>query len=426
MSKRLIYLVLFALLGAFVMFQSCSDTPVTTEESTPMIGEAGTGFTNPNGYCATGTVYFDANLPEGINQLQLWAGVGNAASAILVGNVSFVNNGNGTMNVVYNINLPVMFPYVPTTLHFDIRTTLNGIPHTSNGNPIPGQFQYSATIDPPYTGPFEISNVPIPTGDGPFYAAAHASIVQFGGVEGFNFYLPNNQVSLQVQQGPYSGGPSYWKYKIIGAGFISTYDADGSGPLQPGEYLGWCVDIDHTMGVTTYPAQLFSSYEDLPSWLTGPGLLENPENLDKVNYLVNNFFVGQTIQPVSTCGVPIGLPAVLTYSDIQVAIWTLIENNTNYSGLSDWDPNRVRAILCDVNTNGDGFIPTCNQRIVFIVVPNTGNGISVQLVIGQPIIGEVQVPCTTQGQTAWADGRYGAQFNGKNWATYFMYKPVCP
>lgn len=182
------------------------------------------------------------------------------------------------------------------------------------------------------------------------------------------------------------------------------------------------------MGTGNYNAQLFSSYESLPSWMTGPGMLEYPENLDKVNYLVNHFAVNQMVQPLSSrnCGAPVGSPAALTYSDIQVAIWTLLEDNTNFSGLyGNWSWQKVYAILCDVDTYGDNFTPACNERIVFIVVPNVGNKVSVQLVIGQPIIGEVQVPCTTQGQTAWADGRWGANFPGKNWGTYFMYSISC-
>ncbi|GEM_PF-2131061 len=428
MSKKVIYILLVCLLGGAILLQSCNESPVINEQSGVSLAGAGSGFTVPNVYCGTGTVKTPVNLPPEVNNLELWAGVGNPASAILVGNVTFVNNNNGTMNVVYNINLPVMFPYVPTSLHFDIGPNLSDIPQTKTGNPIPGQFDYSVEILPPYQGPFVITNVPIPSGNGPFYAAAHASIVQFGGIEGFNYYLPNGTVQLQVQSMPYNGGPSYWKYKINGAGFISQYDGDGAGPLQPGEYLGWCIDIDHTMGTGNYNAQLFSSYESLPSWMTGPGMLEYPENLDKVNYLVNHFAVNQMVQPLSSrnCGAPVGSPAALTYSDIQVAIWTLLEDNTNFSGLyGNWSWQKVYAILCDVDTYGDNFTPACNERIVFIVVPNVGNKVSVQLVIGQPIIGEVQVPCTTQGQTAWADGRWGANFPGKNWGTYFMYSISC-
>jgi hypothetical protein len=428
MSKRLIYLVLFALLGAFVMFQSCSDTPVTTEE-TAIITDAGTGYTFTNTFCGEGKLQIKSPLgynPQALgSQLILWGGVGNAVAGTEVGNVYFYPTSATTMNVKFEFNQGVMYPYIPTSIHLDVASSYAGLHKTKQGNPIPGQFDYKFEVPEGYTQPsYTFENIPIELdADGNVWVAAHAGGTYFGGIGGFNYYLPNNTVQLVVQGNPAPSSQAYWKFTINNAGFISTYD----GGYGPGVYYGWCIDIDHTMGNQSYPAQLFSSYEALPSWLTGPGMLEYPENLDKVNYLINNFWTGKLVQPLSSCGVPYGTTLqALTYSDIQVAIWTLLENNTNYSGLQSWNQEKVNAILCDVNANGEGFAPGCNDKIVFIVVPNIGNTISVQLIIGQPIIGEVVVPCQDESMTCWGDGKYGAGFLGNNWGTYFKYRPVCP
>jgi hypothetical protein len=217
--------------------------------------------------------------------------------------------------------------------------------------------------------------------------------------------------------------------KVTNGGFISDYDM-GYGA---GIYEGWCIDVDHTINLgVNYPAYLFSSYESLPSWLLGNGQIEDTTNFDKINYIVNNFVTGQLVQPKNAdCtpkttlvnGVPTPVPMeALTYSDIQVAIWGYV-GDPNGSGLSNWSQYRVNAIKCAANSYGNGFVPNCNQKIVFIVVPTGTYGTySVQIVIGQPVIGEIQVPCQTHGETCWGDGKYGAMFPGaKQWGTYFRW-----
>lgn len=157
--------------------------------------------------------------------------------------------------------------------------------------------------------------------------------------------------------------------------------------------------------------------------MVGAGYIENPENLDKVNYLVNNFAAGQIVQPLDVNCNTVRLPEALTFSDIQRAIWKYVDDNQSESGLQNWSQERVNAILCQVNANGYGFVPDCNQKIVFLVVPVGTNATSynVQIVIGQPVIGQIQVPCKTMSGTAWGDGKSGAGFPGaRQWGTYFL------
>jgi len=311
-----------------------------------------------------------------------------------------------------------MFPYVVTEAHIHFAADVDGIPHTKNGNPVPGQFEYKVKLDPSKTSveiPVEFDKA----------GAIHLTVVKYGGVEGFNFYLPNEPVKMKITGYPTPDVKSYFLLQVSGGGFISDYDM-GYGE---GIYEGWCIDVDNYIYLNTeYNAMLYSSYESLPAWMTGEGKIEKPENLEKVNYLVNNFKAGQTIQLLNADCSPYllnGLPVfeALTYSDIQMAIWSYIDNDLSF--LEDWKQERVNAIKCAVDKGGVGFVPACTQKIVFLVVPvgEAADSYNVQIVVGQPVIGQIEVPCETSGGTAWGDGKYGAGFPGaKQWGTYFLLK----
>jgi hypothetical protein len=122
---------------------------------------------------------------------------------------------------------------------------------------------------------------------------------------------------------------------------------------------------------------------------------------------------------------PTGTSGTINAFDIQKAIWRLLDigPGNNYSELSD--SLLVNAIVCDVNENGGSFVPSCanGDEIVFIIDPGTNpNGTRAQPMISSR-------PCiegTGYGATAWADGKFGGNFPGKNWATYFKWFPVCP
>ncbi len=417
------------LAGAFGLWISGCEMPIDSE---PLVSgdtgvnelkKAGTGYSDPdtfdvNGYlCGIGGAY---NTQAIGTPMELWMGVGNETAGSLVGYVTFLSGPDRVRIDLTDADGdpgPDMFPYVVTAAHIHFGPTLEDIPVTSKGNPIPGQFEYNVPVDP-YQSVIEVP-VQFDT-----FGTIHLSVVKYGGIEGFNFYLPNDPVTLRIIDYPSAGDPTYFKLKVTNGGFISNYDSG----LGAGVYEGWCIDVDHTIALNTnYTAYLYSSYEDLPDWMTGPGKIEYPENLDKINYLVNHFEAGQLVTPLDASCNPVGTPQALTYGDIQRAIWSYIDNNQSTSGLGSWSQTRVNAITCDVNANGEGFEPGCDEKIVFIVVPTgTPGTYNYQIVIGQPVIGEVEVPCETMGATAWGDGKFGANFpRAKQWGTYFYYDPTC-
>jgi hypothetical protein len=186
------------------------------------------------------------------------------------------------------------------------------------------------------------------------------------GLNNFAAALPD-QVQFKVQY-PYGGGDAYFPTVTIAGGTVLD-----------GTYDGWCVDTDHTIGNNTwYNANVYSSYEDMT------GLVYYPENMDKVNWILNQGFV---YQPSPGCS------GSYTYGDVQRAIWTLVEDNLSTSGLGSWLQCRVNEILAAANANGEGFVPDCNDYIAVVLEPVTGHQV---IAVTQVTLIEVGLECPAE------------------------------
>jgi len=123
--------------------------------------------------------------------------------------------------------------------------------------------------------------------------------------------------------------------------FVITLSGIPAGEeISDGDFLGWCVDRNHVM-----PRE-----EDLPVVLYSS--LNPPESLmglewDKVNYLLNN-------------------KDSYSVDDIQHAIWHF----TGWWYYENLQPS-VQAIVDEVNTNGDGYVPGPGDVLAVICVPDT-------------------------------------------------------
>ena len=325
----------------------------------------------------------------------LIAGGGNEKSAIDVGDVLVWNDAD-FLYVKYSLD----DGWCLTETHLHVTTSLEEIPQTKKGNPIPGHFEYKEEHNGLISFTYEI---PMSWGiDTKIYIAAHADVKRIIGFEtpnmdDFSQTLPE-QVIMSVQYS-YEGAPSYFP--------VTTITGD---PLT-GEYEGWCVDTDNTISQgVDYTANVFSSYEMLLD-----GLVEYPENLDLVNWIINQDYVGKD----STCC------GVYTYGDVQRAIWTLIEDEQSDAGLGLWSECRVDEVLSAADANGEGFVPGCGDLVVVIIVPFGEYIDSQQIIIAQVSFIDVGLECTLiygQSETAWGAHEYGIEgFPGKNWATYFTY-----
>jgi len=309
---------------------------------------------------------------------ELIAGGGNPKSATDVGEVKVWNDGD-YLYVKYVVDGE---DWSMTKTHLAVATDPDDIPQKKD-NPIPGHFEYSGTGDT-YTIPLEEWDV-----DTELYIAAHANVQKLIGWEsdlaGLEAALPD-EVTMSVTY-PSGGGPAYFPHTYV----------DGV------DHLGWCIDTDNVIYQNVnYTANVYSSYDEtLPE-----DLVEYPENLDLVNYIINQGFVGQP----SACG------GNYTYGDVQRAIWALIEDEQDTAGLGSWSQCRVDEILDDASANGEGFVPGCGDVVAIVLAPVDGQ----QVVIAQVTFAEFEVPCIPvyQTETAWGEGE---DFPGKNWAMYFTY-----
>lgn len=371
------------------------------------------------------------NTPQAIGTpMELWVDINGTCceTPTLAGLVTF-DTENGTVRInltdVDDDGVLDMYPYVATAVHVHFAGELDGIPHYNTGDPYLRRFEYQ-TFE--YIVPIEPlqSEVVIEIDDFEAVGAIHLTVERerdYSNVSALADYLPVDPVQMQIV---WPDASSYVELTLSEAG-----DLDG-------QYEGWCGDVDmRIQNGFVYDALLRSSYDNM----TDPdsdlyGLFEQPENFDKVNYLLNNFWAGKMVAPLlgdctpqSSCGTNVP-PEELTKGDIQRAIWILIDDNLTQEGLGPWSQRRVNAILCDVNANGENFIPGCYEDTVFIAVPIDLETLEdepiAQIITGQTQISTLGIPCLTEcASDAWGDGLYGEEFDGILSGTYFNYDALC-
>jgi hypothetical protein len=264
----------------------------------------------------------------------------------------------------------------------------------------PGRFGYknegiSSQVDE-YS--ISLSELGASAGD-TLYLAAHADTELIVGYEEPVLELaPEIPDTVTITSTHSSSGPNYWTTTVTNGG-----DLDGT-------YAGWCVDTSRTMSPgASYTAAVYSSYE-----AAAAGLVDSPEALDNVNWLINQDLVGQ---PSPGCG------GTYTSSDLQRSIWTLVETTNSTAGLGSWSQCRVNELVAAANASGEGFTPGCMEQMLVILVPINANGVpNSQIIVAQVTVIEVDLECAPilNGQeTAWAAGNYAFR---QSWASYFDYE----
>lgn len=149
-----------------------------------------------------------------------------------------------------------------------------------------------------------------------------------------------------------SSGASYFNVGVNDSGLLK------------GQYQGWCGDWSYPIedGVQ-YQSTFWSSLaSDIPD-----DVVNKPENLDEVNWLINQKFVGKLS--------PSGLGRY-TIGDVQLAIWTLIDDYFDDSTISEYSQARVDELVERALRDGANYMPNCRQLVGIILVPThpeTGN-----------------------------------------------------
>jgi hypothetical protein len=312
----------------------------------------------------------------------LVAGGGNFESAILVGQVEVWNDGS-YLYVKYKIGEP---DWCMTATHLHIATSLEGIPQ-KNGNPPPGQFEYSMPHECATEYTYEI-DITWPPGT-ELYIAAHADVCTKAGfsshVDAFAEMLPDTVTMSLIPGAPIS----YFQVTITNGGILD------------GVHNGWCADYDHGIygDGRLYNAYASSSYEELPC-----DAIDFPENLDLVNWILNQDFVGKES--------PGGYGKYNEWI-VQLAIWSLLEDEI--APIHPDLQSRVDEIIAAAQANGEGYVPGCFELIAVILIPFSGEICPSAQAVLIPFV----LPCVpVQCETAWG---FGLDFPGNNWAMYFNY-----
>lgn len=129
-----------------------------------------------------------------------------------------------------------------------------------------------------------------------------------------------------------------------------------------GTYDGWCIDLDHTISQNAnYASHIYSSYDPaLPA-----GIVEHPENLPMVNWILNQDF------QYKSAGVG-NAPQTYSSADIQKAIWTLLEDTVPANQAAGSPaPNQLRVDkIVALAMEHPTYVPPCNGVVAIIVQPD--------------------------------------------------------
>ena len=268
----------------------------------------------------------------------------------------------------------------------------HGFPFTSNTkNPDVGRFTYNGKHNSKMEVEYEISLESIPE-SGFFAVAAYALITS--GLDIFKSFaeiLPET-ASVKIMYAEL-GAQSYFPQTVV----------SNTGGFLDGKYCGWCAETRVPISQNRwYDADIFSSLEDLSE----KNILKYPENINKVNWIINQRFVGNDLTGTDDQGEEVNY-GLVTYGDVQYAIWDLISTlPPDISSPHNMD--RVNEIVRRAESYAD-FFPEIGG--IFALICNIENA--------QNILIEYPVPYYEE-EAAWGKGEY---FNDQEKrAMYLVYE----
>lgn len=296
---------------------------------------------------------------------------------------------------IYEAEIPNWFI---SETHLSITASLAEVPLTKDGNPQIGLFNYNnlgktienagATV---VFEPIPLVNLGNPS---ELVILAHAVVNDLGStgcnepsMDAFNVRLPATATAKFTYPG--EGALSY----------LVTFISEGG--ILNGTHQGWCIDTDHYISLNTdLEVNVISTWD--PNFIFRTDLVSYPENMDQVNWILNQGFVGTES--------PSGF-GTFTFGDVQRAMWELLEETEGESSLGTWSQDRVDEIIA-ASIAGEGFEPQCGEFVALVLQPvNPDQQITL---IPYP------VSCFCD-ETSWAAGE---DVGGNSWAMYFEYS-VC-
>lgn len=339
---------------------------------------------------------FSLNTPDYI----WYEGCGELHSKLMAGKYTevgevVVTNDANNLYITFQIKDSEVSKWFISETHLSVTGSLGEVPLTSTGNPQIGLFNYNNHGKTVENNGAAVVFDPIPlNGATELVILAHAVVNNLNStkckkpsMEAFNVRLPATAKAKFTYQG--EGALSY----------LITFVSEGG--ILNGTHQGWCIDTDHYLTLNTdLDVNVISTWD--PNFINRTDLVSYPENMDQVNWILNQGFVGTAS--------PNGL-GIYTFGDVQKAMWELLEEKEGNSGLGTWSQDRVNEIL-SASVAGEGFVPKCGQYVGLVLQPfNTNQQITL---IPYP------VKCYCD-ETAWAAGE---DVGGDSWAMYFEYS-VC-
>ncbi len=316
-----------------------------------------------------------------------------AGQNMVAGYVNVVRSGNNLLITYHTDGWKITETHLMVVAHPQDFIINNG------GNPKVGQFPYGGTgLNTNQAGPY---SVPIPSGiqNNMVYIGAHAVVE--GDCEGIvsEFICGTYPESATLTP---TWTPENQMYTVK---FKFDFTPDSS--------YGFCLDNTRSIS-NNHPrtVHFLCSYDEMPSCNT---FIENPENLDLVNWIINN------------------RQSTWNRNTVQAAIWELINpsghlDNWQYPDSANYwinDPIIREQIVSMAQQNGEGFVPDCGDN-VFVIVYGPGDICSpIRQVLGM-IVPVDCVPGNCNGsETAWAFNypidNTSTSFPGANWFRYFGY-----
>ncbi len=340
----------------------------------------------------------------------------------VVGKVYITKNGAGDITVRYTLDSD---DCKITEVHVDIAkdlgifsSTLPGGFHVNrNGNPQHGLFD--KTISFGEEGTFDDVEVTflaseiqqwlgVSSYSGKLYVAAHSEVCC--PEEGSGVDEPEYCLDLSEYVKFSTNGGRYNPYRFAP---VKVYDANST---YLTEFPAWCVDQGRSwVRDYVFNARFISTAcETLPTDISC--IIGNPNNLDLLNYLLNNFEPGNIYDNIG----------LVRTEEFQATIWTIMDGSYNPGTLFIPDPAVVTALYNYVAANGEGYAPDCGEKMAIIVVDADWDYCTNSYDGHQPIIIWKTIECTPQTiygcETAYgfkypADGT-SSLFPGHVWFRY--------
>ncbi len=310
--------------------------------------------------------------PAGAFKVDLFAG-----KTTDVGDVYVWNDANAY------IEIDMASGWCMTESHVAVATSLAGIPQTSKGNPIPGQFPQGDDYDPCADGDtftFSLASLGAVAGQ-PLIIAVHAEV--WGALSSLDVYSDAGKATVISSPAGVTPRPA-----------VDAWEAFGD-PVDPTPST-W----DTGVGVGTFA---------LADWIWS-------------DYRVNTPTVDETATFRHTFAVP-GLPAPGSWMKVTTDDAFTAALNGSQVASGAW-PNWPTV------QNASPFAPVKGANTLLFAATNSALSYGIGGTIDNNpggLIYEARVNYYAQNESAWAGTGVGTiQFPGKNWATYFTYTPVLP